>query len=157
MRLAFFALILTAPLIVRAADMTLLFQPQDMETGPFPSNFLTEPDPAQKTGLRVKLPGVPACIGSPALSCDGVKTLLNQLDGFSLNPQFRFCFSGPIDPTSIKEGIGVVALSPPLSVIGVDQVFYDSNSHCILAKPSQVLKQSTQHLLVITNRIRAKD
>src|ERR1700681_2881529 len=74
---------------------TALFQPGDPTVGPFPNDSLTVPDSQQKTGLRVNLPTAVSC-SSPALSACTNTALVNQLDGFSVNPRITVCFSDPI-------------------------------------------------------------
>ena len=90
------SVLLLLPVVVDA-QTTVLFEPSSADVGPYPADVLTSPDPSQKTGLRVELPAAPVCLGSDFVSCDLVKQLLNQLDGFSVKPQIRICFSGPID------------------------------------------------------------
>ena len=63
-----------------------------------PSDRLTAPDPGQLTGRRVALPA-PDC-AVDAAGCDEVK-LLDELDGWSVNPRIRVRFSGPISLESL--------------------------------------------------------
>jgi hypothetical protein len=39
-----------------AAGTTVLFDPATPSTGPFPTDYLTTPDPMQHTGKRLNLP-----------------------------------------------------------------------------------------------------
>ena len=50
-----------------AAATTVLFDPSTPATGPYPTDYLTVPDPFQKTQLRLNLP-LPSC-GSQYTSC----------------------------------------------------------------------------------------
>ncbi|MGH9655960.1 MAG: hypothetical protein ACRD6B_21155, partial [Bryobacteraceae bacterium] len=85
-----------------AAPTTAQFQSTSTSIGPFPSNVLTVPDPAQATGLRVNLPpdSTPACDPASSPAVCGYQTMLNQLDGFSVNPRLMACFSGPVNAAS---------------------------------------------------------
>ena len=47
-----------------SAAVTVRFAPDQPDVGPFPTDFLTVPDPTQKTGLRVNLP-LPDCTARP--------------------------------------------------------------------------------------------
>ena len=60
-KIGWLALPLLQPLAIWAAGVTVSFDPSNPEIGPFPTNYLTVADPAQKTGLRVNLhlPDVP--------------------------------------------------------------------------------------------------
>src|ERR1700722_9487294 len=43
-----------------SAAVTVQFNPADPTVGPFPTDFLTVPDPNQKTGVRINMP-LPDC------------------------------------------------------------------------------------------------
>jgi Tol biopolymer transport system component len=60
--------------------------------GPFPSNRFTVADASENTGLRVGLPK-PDCVARPSDCADlGV---INELDGFNLQPRLSIPFDGP--------------------------------------------------------------
>src|SRR6476646_900986 len=100
-------LLLAQPLASWGAGVTVGFDPSNPEIGPFPSNFLTVADPAQKTALRVNLP-MPDCDVQPS-ACAEI-TALNELDGFALQPRIRVSFSAAIDRGTLKAGILLVWL-----------------------------------------------
>src|SRR6476646_4959977 len=102
----FLVLALAARSLV-AAGTTVLFDPSTPETGPFPTDLLTLPDPAQKSGVRVDIP-VPDC-GQQYTSCQEA-ALADQLDGFSIHARVRVRFSGPVNPATLRDGIFLVAL-----------------------------------------------
>jgi dienelactone hydrolase len=147
------------------AGTTLRHVPITPEIGPFPSDLLTVVDPQQKTGRHVNMPAAPACppapiervAQAPGDSCEVAKQLLNQLDGFSVKPQFNICFSGPIDPDTLKGGMAVAPAHGSAPAIGINHVLYDSTTNCVLAKPDHVLDQSTRYLLFVSNRVRGAD
>ena len=78
--------------------------------------------------------------------------LLNQLDGFSVNPRVMVCFSGPIDPSTLQGGISIAPVGRSPST-GVNQIVYDPASKCAFAKPQTVLAQQSQYLLLVSNSI----
>src|SRR5687768_13759052 len=104
-----------------SAETTLNFNPASPGTGPFPSDALTVSDAAQKTGKRINLPFAQNCQGQPTSDC--LDTLmLNQLDGFSLAPRLQLCFSGgDAAPSTIPQGLFVIALNQPSRMIRVTQ------------------------------------
>src|SRR5262245_26272662 len=140
--------------VAAEAKTTVRYVPALPEIGPFPSDVLTVTDSSQKTGRHVNLPAAPACSGSALVSCDVVKELLNQLDGFSVKPQFNVCFSADIDPATLTSGIAVAPADGSAPAMSINQIFYDSSTRCALAKPDNVLDQSTPYLLFVKNRVR---
>jgi len=92
---------------ITAMGATVNFDPSTPSVGPFPSDYLTTPDPAQKTGLRINLP-MPDCTSLPS-DCLEV-TALNELDGFHLFPRVSVSFSDAINPATLKSGIVIVWL-----------------------------------------------
>src|ERR1051325_9530815 len=85
-----------------AAATVVNFDPGNPGAGPFPTDYLTTPDAAQKTGARINLP-MPDCDSAPS-DCLEVAAL-NELDGFHLLPTVNVSFSGPVNPTTLKSGI----------------------------------------------------
>jgi len=86
-------------------------------------------------------------------ACSDV-ALLNQLDGFSVYPQIRLCFSGPIKPGTISDGLFIVPLTQFSPWIRATRVVYDSTSKCVLAKPEKVLDGGKLYALIATSSIR---
>jgi dienelactone hydrolase len=139
---------------VWAGSTTVLFQPLSTNVGPFPSNALTTSDSTQITGLRVQLPASSqVCDTSSAPSVCSNTSLLNELDGFSVNPRLMVCFSGPIDTNTLQAGISIIPLGGG-STVSINQIIYDSNSNCAFAKPNQVLNQQRQYLLLVNGTVR---
>src|SRR5579871_2031461 len=95
----FTLLVISACISLWADDSTVLFQPS-WDVGPFPTDALTSLDSTQATGRKINLTP-PANCGNPALSACTNTALLNQLDGFSINPQIVVCFSAPADPNTL--------------------------------------------------------
>lgn len=135
------------------ANTTVLFQPASLSVGPFPTDALTVQTATQQTGLQVSLPLPSGCtVLSTAAQCINTQ-LLNQLDGFSVNPRIMVCFSGLVDVTTLRKGISITALQPGAPSIGINQVIFDPAGMCAYAKPDQVLNQQTRYLLMVTSDV----
>ena len=119
----------------------------------FPSDRLTTPDPAQLTGRRVTLTA-PSCPTDPS-GCDDV-ALLNQLDGFSVNPRVAIHFDAPIRIESLTREsafIVPVAAEAAATPIPLGQFVWDAEGKVLYARPERALLQSRVHALVVTTRI----
>ena len=69
------------------------------DSGPFPNDRFTVPDPSELTGLRVNLP-LPDAATRPSDYAD--ISVINTLDGFNLQPRLSISFDGPIDVKSVN-------------------------------------------------------
>ncbi len=119
----------------------------------FPSDRQTVPDPRQATGRRVAL-ALPDCGTDPA-GCDELR-LVNELDGFSVNPRAAIRFSDPIDLASLTRASAfILPLSPePLpSPVGLTQLVWDGSTHTLYARPERILLQARRYALVLTTRV----
>jgi Bacterial virulence factor lipase N-terminal len=138
---------------VWAAPTTALYNPALPTVGPFPANALTVSDSEQHTGIRISLPSAfENCDPSSSPSVCSNTALLNQLDGFSVNSRLMACFSGPIDPASLKSGMEIVPVGSG-GTVSINQVIFDPASNCAFAKPNQVLNQQSQYLLIVTDAV----
>lgn len=118
-----------------------------------PSDRQTVPDPRQATGRRVAL-ALPDCAVDPA-GCDEIR-LVNELDGFSVNPRVAIRFSGPVALDSFtKASAFILPLAPePLaSPIGLGQLVWDGAGHTLYARPERALLQARRYALVLTTRV----
>jgi hypothetical protein len=159
MRSAFVLLLTALPLA--AAGVTVRFDPSDPAIGPFPSDALTLPDPAQKTSLRVNLP-LPDC-GPQDGTCN-VLSLINQIDGFNLLPRLVVRFSGRVNPDTLRDGIYFVALenltdeeygvTKTGQVMYINQLVYDPDTDTVYAKPDAMFDQHRRYALVVTDAVR---
>jgi hypothetical protein len=68
-------------------------------TSPFPSDRFTVADTSQNTGRRVNLP-LPDLITHPSDYQD--TQVLNELDGFNMQPRLSIPFDGPIDVNTVN-------------------------------------------------------
>ncbi|WP_295697676.1 hypothetical protein [Lapillicoccus sp.] len=109
----------------------------------FPNDALTVRDPSQATGLRVNLP-LPPC-QKQVSECNSV-TLLDQLDGFDIDPRIALRFAGPVDPSSAVAGVRVVQQGGGFST-GLDRVVYDAATSTVYAHPVDQLRPGTTYRL----------
>jgi hypothetical protein len=115
----------------------------------FPTNLLTVPDSTQVTGLRVKLPK-PDCGARPS-DCADVD-VLNQLDGFNIQPRISIPLSGAINLSTVSKGT-VFLVSPDGHVIGPNQRVWEPAANTLYVESDEQLDQSTTYLLVVTRGV----
>ncbi|MGH7349603.1 MAG: hypothetical protein ACREI6_06275, partial [Candidatus Rokuibacteriota bacterium] len=119
----------------------------------FPSDRQTVPDPRQSTGRRVAL-ALPDCGTDPA-GCDEIR-LVNELDGFSVNPRAAIRFSGPIDLASLTRASAFIlplSAEPLPSPVGLSQLVWDGPTHTLYARPERILLQGRRYALVLTTKV----
>jgi hypothetical protein len=145
------------------AETHPLFNLGSNTTSPFPSDRFTVSDRQQLTGLRVNVPS-PNCATNPS-DCADI-TLLNQLDGFNLQPRLSIPFDGGIDvSTANSSTIFLVKLpgrglgedefehSTP-QVIGINQIVWDPASLTLFAESNDHLDEDSNYVLVVTTGVR---
>jgi dienelactone hydrolase len=120
---------------------------------PFPTNLLTVTDSTQLTGLRVNLPK-PDCGARPS-DCADVD-VLDQLDGFNIQPRISIPLSGSIDLSTVSSST-VFLVSPDEDVIGTNQVVWEPAANTLHLESDQQLAQSTRYLLVVTRGVQGTD
>src|SRR3954453_5684933 len=138
------------------AATTVTFGQPVASGAPFPSDALTKPDSSTGTGKRINFPIAEDSCASPAGAPQGVcgsRRLLNQLDGFRVRPRVNSRFSGAVDPGTIKDGMKLVSVTSPSSVVPLNQVILNEEQTCVFAKPDRVLNQQSRYLLVITDAL----
>jgi len=149
------ALCLLAPTLTVASRVHPLFDVQSTTGSPFPTDRFTLTDSAQNTGRRVNLP-TPNCAVSPS-NCGDV-ALLNQLDGFNIQPRISIPFDGAIDPSTVNNNtvflIRIADTSTPTTfnpqIVGINQVVWDTLTNTLFVKSDQQLDQHTTYLLIVT-------
>lgn len=149
-----------ALLVTEAAfgQTQVLFEPAQTDKSLFPTDNQTvnadifSGQIPEKTGKRVNLPASPDC-SAPFASCSDT-TLLNKLDGFSVSPRIRMCFSGPINAQTLTGGASLIAFSGSPIEIPLEKLFYDPPSQCAYGKPSAVLAPGTRYALLVKNTIK---
>ena len=161
------AAVLLVPALAAAATRPL-FNLQSTTQSPFPSDRFTVADSGQNTGLRVNLP-TPNCKTNPS-DCADI-ALLNQLDGFNLQPRISIPFDGAIDPSSVSsktvflvqlpsrfalgrdmDGDAFAGFKP--NIIGINQIVWDPASSTLFVESDQHLDQDSNYLLVVTRGVK---
>jgi hypothetical protein len=120
---------------------------------PFPTNLDTVRDSTQVTGLRVDL-AKPNCASRPS-DCADID-VLNQLDGFNIQPRISVPFSGPIDVSTVSSS-SIFLVGPAGSRVGINQVVWEPAANTLHFESDEQLADSTTYLLVVTNRVRGAD
>src|SRR5262245_44388329 len=120
---------------------------------PFPSNLFTVHDQTQLTGLRVNLPQ-PNCTTNPT-DCNDV-AVLNQLDGFNIQPRISVPFSDAIDPATVTSKT-VFLIGPGGHKVGINQVVWEPGANTIHFESDEQLKQDSRYLLVVTRGVKDAD
>ena len=105
----------------------------------FPSDSLTVADAAQLTGRRVALPE-PDCTTHPT-DCNTV-ALLNQLDGFDLDPRLALRFDAPVDAVEVAARTTIRAVGGGWTT-GLDRIVYDAATYTVYAHPVDQLAPGT--------------
>jgi hypothetical protein len=128
----------------------------DLDAGsasPFPADWLTVPDKAQRTGLRVANP-LARCVPARSI-CDDLR-LLAELDGFDLDPRLALRFTGAIDVASVSSrSVFLVRLAAgPPELTGVDRIVWDPATFTLYARPESLLEPETRYGLVATRDLR---
>lgn len=147
------------PALASAGGVKVLFDLAAPSGGPFPSDRFTEPDATQNTGLRVNLPK-PDCVVQVS-DCEDID-LLNDLDGFNVQPRLSIPFSGPIDVNSVTSGtVFLVSLGSRLpggpaagKVIGINRRVWDVATQTLHVESDELLDQHTRYILIVTRGVR---
>lgn len=154
--LALLAVALAPPAAGRAAPpprVEARFELGPGTASPFPADWLTVRDPRQRTGLRLAL-ALPPCAAEPS-ACDDVR-LLQELDGFDLEPRLAVRFTGAIDLGSVtRRSLFLLRLGAgPAEAMGVDRLVWDPATHTLYARPEALLEPETRYGLVVTRDVR---
>jgi hypothetical protein len=102
----------------------------------FPSDRLTVRDNRQATGKRVHLP-LPDCRKQTG-TCDEIR-LVNQLDGFDLDPRVAIRFDRSVNLGRAARGI-TLRVARGGTRIGIDRLVWDSKAHTLYAHPVKQLQ-----------------
>jgi hypothetical protein len=155
------ASVILTPALAAAATHPL-FNLQSNTQSPFPSDRFTVFDSQQLTGLRVNL-SLPNCASRPSDCAD--LTLLNQLDGFSLQPRLSIPFDGAIDVSTVSSKTVFLVKLPGRGlgenefehfrpeVIGINQIVWDPASLTLFAESNDHLDEDSNYLVVVTTGV----
>jgi hypothetical protein len=145
-----------------AAATHPLFNLESNTQSPFPSDRFTAFDTQQLTGLRVNL-ALPNCATRPSDCAD--LTLLNQLDGFNLQPRLSVPFDGAIDVSTVNSStVFLITLPGPglrelefdgftPRVIGINQIVWDPASLTLFAESNDHLDEDANYALIVTTGV----
>lgn len=119
-------------------------------TAVFPNDRFTVPDRLEVTGRRVALP-IPSCNAATSSICDSVR-LLDELDGFDLQPRVTIPFSGAIDVASVTPDTVWVA-GPSGQRAGLFELVFDPATHVLEGTVDRQLAEDTKYRIVVTDRV----
>jgi hypothetical protein len=156
------AAVLLTPALAAAATHPL-FNLQSNTQSPFPSDRFTVLDSQQLTGLRVNVP-LPNCASNPSDCAD--LTLVNQLDGFNLQPRLSIPFDGAIDVNTVNSKTVFLIKLPGRGlreeeefehfrpeVIGINQIVWDPASLTLFAESNDHLDEDSNYALIVTTGV----
>ncbi|MCU1462535.1 MAG: hypothetical protein JWO37_2610 [Acidimicrobiales bacterium] len=120
----------------------------------FPDDSFTVPDAGMLTGRRVNLrQGIdyPACDSTTYSTCDGFR-MLDQLDGFDLQPRVTIPFSGPIDVRSVNaDTVFVQGLGGRTELV---QVVWDPATNTLAGITNALLGEGSRYDIVVTSGVK---
>jgi hypothetical protein len=158
------ALFLGPSLSGREHEVVPLFGLTAPADGPFPSDLFTVTDDTQNTGRRVSL-RKPDCTERVS-DCQDLD-VINELDGFNLQPRLSIPFSGGINPDTVtSDSVFLVSLGSTLqdhdgmpwgSRVGINQVVWDPSTETLHVESDALLDQHTRYVLVVTKRLREEN
>ncbi len=123
----------------------------DQQFALFPSDRYTVPDQNQVTGLRVAL-RKPDC-SVHVSDCEDVD-VVNQLDGFNVQPRIVIPFSGAIDLATVnRQGVYLLEVGSSRRV-ALNQLQWHQPSHTLVGAPDELIRQHQRYLLVVTDDVR---
>ena len=154
-------ILMTSSMTGQGPSTEALFGLDSPTAGPFPSDWFTVADHTNNTHRRVNLP-LPNCQVEVS-DCEDL-VVLNELDGFNLQPRLSVPFSAPIDPYTVTSNtVFLVSLGstgpgehdmPWGTVIGIDQVVWDTFTNTLHVESSALLAQHTRFALIVTRGVR---
>jgi hypothetical protein len=120
---------------------------------PFPADWFTVPDRAQRTGVHVS-DRLGRCASGRSV-CDDLH-LLAELDGFDLDPRLAIRFTGAIDVASVStRSVFLVRLAAgPPEITGLERLVWDPDSLTLYGRPDSLLEPETRYGLVVTRELR---
>jgi len=114
---------------------------------PFPDDRWTVADTAQVSGRRVALPTA-GCAAAGRSLCDDL-ALINQLDGFDLQPRVTLPFSAPVDLLSVTPADVHVESPAGANLGGLVQLVFDPATNTAAGLTDALLAPDTTYTLVV--------
>src|SRR5262249_19914992 len=127
---------------------------------PFPTNVFTVPDRTQNTGLRVHLP-LPDC-KIYVSDCEDLG-VINELDGFNMQPRLSIPFDGPIDVHTVtSQTVFLINLGDTVDhqehgshVVGINRVARGTFTTTLHGQSDELVVQHSRYALIVTNGLHA--
>jgi hypothetical protein len=116
----------------------------------FPSDSLTVKDGRQLTGERLALP-LPDCSARPS-ECDDTR-LLNELDGFDLDPRIEVGFGQPIDLSRVTGDSVYLQPTGGGARIPLNRIVWSPARNTLYGHPRTQLAERTSYRIVVTDAI----
>jgi hypothetical protein len=140
--------------LVAHAQPVSVLQGTTYRSAIFPNDMLTVADAGQLTGKRVNFRvGVdfPACDTTNYSTCDSF-TLLNQLDGFDIQPRVTIPFTAPIDVKSVNDKD--VYVQGPGGRTQLMQLVWDPPSNTLNGITNAMLYEGSLYKIVVTSGVK---
>jgi hypothetical protein len=121
----------------------------------FPDNFFTLPDSTEVSGLRVHFrQGIDyaACDSTDYSVCDTF-AMLNNLDGFDLQPRVTVPLTGAVKLSSVDDSDFYITDASGGFVSGLRQLVFDPASNMLSGISDQFLTEDTPFRVVVTSGI----
>ncbi len=116
----------------------------------FPTDTMTVADAGQATGRRVNLPK-PDCAVRVS-DCNEIN-LIDQLDGFDLDPAVAIGFDTPIDVGQVTDANVSVQRVAGGSAIGLNRLVWDPATNTLYGHPKHQLQPATRYRIVVTANV----
>ncbi len=145
---------LLVPTRASAAGVTVL-QGNHYGARIFPDNFFTVPDATEVTGLRVNFrEGIdfPTCDSTNYSICDAF-AMLNNLDGFDLQPRVTVPLTGAVKLSSVDDSDFYITDANGVFVSGLRQLVFDPASNTLSGISDQFLTEDTPYRVVVTSGV----
>jgi len=147
---AFAPATLTPSAAVAASAVHVLHGQRPQVNAVFPDDRFTVADRQMVTGRRVQMPLPLHCTTKNSSICDSTR-LLNNLDGFDLQPRVYVPFSGSINVKTVTPK--TVYVDGPDGRAGIFQIVFDPRTHVLEGTVDRQLAEDTRYALVITRGI----
>jgi len=144
--------VIRTPVAALCLSAALLGSPAAAQAAPqlFPSDSLTVKDGRQLTGERLALP-LPDCSARPS-ECDDTR-LLNELDGFDLDPRIEIGFGQPIDLSRVTGETVYLQPTAGGARIPLNRLVWSPARNTLYGHPRTQLAERTSYRIVVTDAI----
>ena len=116
----------------------------------FPNDRFTVKDGRELTGRRVNMPLPPRCTSTNSSICASTR-LINNLDGFDIQPRVYIPFSGAINVTTVTPQ--TVYVTGPTGRAGIYEIVLDPRTNILEGTVDKQLAEDTRYTLVVTRGV----